>query len=78
MDLIAKAMIMCAKAHGNQRDKANKPYVLHPMRVAANFSDKNKIIISLLHDVIEDSNITFEDIEKRFRTYYCYECKYTH
>lgn len=52
---VAEAMKMCAETHMNQRDKAGIPYVMHTMRVAANFTDPQLVIIALLHDVLEDS-----------------------
>lgn len=60
-------MEMCAKAHKNQVDKAGMPYVMHPIRVAANFIDPRLVIIALLHDILEDSKtITAKDISNEF------------
>ena len=66
-DKVAKAMEMCAKAHAGQVDKAEMPYVMHPIRVAATFTDPQLVIIALLHDVLEDStDITPKDIYNTF------------
>lgn len=66
-DEVATAMEMCAKAHRCQKDKAGMPYVMHPMRVAATFTDPQLVIIALLHDVLEDStDITAEEIHDTF------------
>lgn len=64
---VAIAMIMCAKAHMSQTDKAGMPYVMHSMRVAANFTNPQLVIIALLHDVLEDStSTTANDIDNAF------------
>lgn len=66
-DDVARAMEACAKVHAGQKDKAGMPYVMHPMRVAANFTDPQLVIIAFLHDVLEDSTgITPEDIHNAF------------
>ena len=64
---ISTAMAMSAAAHEDQVDKADKPYVMHPMRVASNFTDPFQVIVALLHDVLEDSDVvTAQDIENVF------------
>ena len=64
---VAVAMKMCAEAHMYQTDKAGMPYVMHPMRVAVNFTDPQLVIIALLHDVLEDStNIKEQDVKSAF------------
>ena len=66
-DKVAKAMKMCAETHMGQTDKAGMPYVMHPMRVADNFTDPQLVIIALLHDVLEDStDILPKDIYDTF------------
>ena len=52
-------------AHCGQKDIGNEPYILHPLLVSENcHTDKGKIT-ALLHDVVEDSDLTIEDIKKR-------------
>lgn len=63
---IEKAVEIALKAHKGQVDKAGKPYILHPMTVAVNMKTTDGIIAALLHDVVEDSDITLEDLEKEF------------
>ncbi len=46
--------------HCGQVDKAGKPYISHLLRVANKFKDKKKYIVSILHDIIEDTDITAE------------------
>lgn len=57
---IAKAM--AEKAHAGQRDKAGKPYIEHPAYVAAQVQGEEAKAIAWLHDVVEDTSITFEDL----------------
>lgn len=66
-ELIDKAFKIAVKAHEGQFDKGNKPYILHPVQVSMNFDNfkqKDYVIVSLLHDVVEDSNITLNDLIK--------------
>lgn len=62
--LLNKALRTAISAHEGLPDKAGKPYILHPLRVMLQFDDVNSQIAALLHDVVEDSSITFEDLEK--------------
>lgn len=63
---IEKALAMAAVAHQGQKDKAGRPYIMHPMTVAVNMKSTDGIITALLHDVVEDSDITFADLEGKF------------
>lgn len=68
--LIQKAYILSKTAHGNQKRHSNEPYFSHPLAVAEILIDlkldQDSIITALLHDVVEDTDITLEDIEKDF------------
>jgi (p)ppGpp synthase/HD superfamily hydrolase len=46
--------------HYDQVDKAGLPYVLHLMRVASNFQTEEEITVALLHDVVEDTDVTLD------------------
>jgi hypothetical protein len=59
-----KAEIIAKKAHAGQVDKAGEDYFNHPKRVSYNFNEDNEIIVAFLHDVIEDTNITLEQLKK--------------
>lgn len=59
-----KAMRISFDAHKNQVDKAGLPYVYHPFHLAEQMKDENSICVALLHDVVEDTNMTFEDLKK--------------
>ena len=59
-----KAEIIARKAHAGQVDKAGEDYFNHPKRVADNFYEDDKVIVELLHDVLEDTDITLEHLKK--------------
>ena len=58
-----KAFKAAYKAHKGQRDKGGKPYLLHPLYVALGVKGRDEKITALLHDVIEDSNITIDELD---------------
>ena len=64
--LTRKAMIIAYNAHQNQFDKANVPYIYHPIHIAEQMDTEAECIVALLHDVVEDTNITFDYLEKEF------------
>ena len=57
-----KAMRLCFEAHRDQTDKAGLPYVFHPFHVAEQMPDEKTTVVALLHDVIEDTDYTPEDL----------------
>lgn len=57
-----KALRIAYKAHRGQRDKAGKPYILHPLRVCFGVKGREAKVVALLHDVIEDSEIGMEEL----------------
>ena len=61
-DLTKKAIKLCFEAHAGQLDKSGLPYVLHPLHLAEQMDDEDSTIVALLHDVVEDTRITFDDI----------------
>lgn len=68
--MIEKAYELAKKAHGNQCRKSGEPYIVHPLWVAiilANLEmDKETIVAGMLHDVVEDTEVTDGEIEKEF------------
>ena len=57
-----KALSFAAKAHDGQYDKAGEPYILHPIAVSSLLTNKDEIILALLHDIVEDTAYTLDDI----------------
>jgi len=57
-------MQIAENAHANQIDKAGQPYINHPIAVANKLNGDTEKIVALLHDVVEDSATTLEDIHK--------------
>ncbi len=63
-EMTKKALKICFEAHKNQKDKTGLPYVFHPFHLAEQMHDEVTTIVALLHDVIEDTHITFDDLRK--------------
>ena len=59
-----KAMKLCFQAHRDQTDKAGMPYVFHPFHLAEQMVDEASVIVALLHDVVEDTDYTIEDLRE--------------
>ncbi len=57
-----KALSLCFDAHKDQRDKGGLPYVFHPFHLAEQMTDEETTIVALLHDVVEDTSITLDDL----------------
>ena len=71
MELVSEAIAFAVKAHdGMRRKKSEAPYILHPMEAAVIVGtmtdDQNLIAAAALHDVVEDANITINEIEEKF------------
>ena len=71
MELVSEAIAFAVKAHdGMRRKKSETPYILHPMEAAVIVgtmtSDQNLISAAALHDVVEDAEISIEQIEELF------------
>lgn len=60
--LFDKAYQIAEKAHAGQKDKAGQPYLAHPVHVAADLDSVELKVIGLLHDVLEDSDWTREEL----------------
>ena len=58
--MIEKAIIIAVSAHQGQVDKGGNPYILHPLAVMLSLEDEIERICAVLHDVIEDTDITLE------------------
>ena len=64
-NLTKQALKLCFEAHNEQIDKSGMPYVFHPFHLAEQMTDEAKTVVALLHDVVEDTELTFEDLEKQ-------------
>ena len=60
--LTKKAMKISFEAHKDQVDKCGIPYVYHPFHIAEQMTDEITTCVALLHDVIEDTNTTIDDL----------------
>ncbi len=69
-DLLRAAYVVAAQAHQGQVRRSGEPYLTHPLEVAGILADLRLDIVSvacgLLHDVVEDTQVTNEDLERRF------------
>ena len=63
--MLNKAIILSARAHEGQVDKGGNPYILHPLRVMMNCEGEAERICALLHDVVEDTDITLEELKRQ-------------
>jgi (p)ppGpp synthase/HD superfamily hydrolase len=61
---IEKALQIAARAHEGQLDKHGQPYILHPLRVMAAVEGEEARIVAILHDVIEDTSVTTDDLRQ--------------
>ncbi len=71
MKRVRDAYALAAEAHKVQRRKTGEPYIIHPIAVARIIAEElelgaNPVIAALLHDVVEDTPYTIEDIRSRF------------
>ncbi len=64
MSTLERALEIAIQAHRGQVDKGGQPYILHPIRVMLRVSSMDAKIAALLHDVVEDSDITIEDLRR--------------
>ena len=64
MASIEKALQIAARAHEGQKDKDGQPYILHPLRVMNAVEDEPAKVVAVLHDVIEDTSVTAEDLRR--------------
>jgi hypothetical protein len=64
MSTLEKAIRIAAQAHDGQRDKAGAPYILHPLRVMMKMATVAEQITAVLHDVVEDTDWTMEQLHQ--------------
>lgn len=61
--LIERAVAIALEAHAGQVDKAGAPYILHPLRLMTQMQTEEEQLAAVLHDVVEDSDFTFETLQ---------------
>lgn len=71
MQLVRNAYELAAEAHKEQKRKTGEPYIIHPIAVARIVAEElelgaNPVMAAFLHDVVEDTQYTIEDIRERF------------
>ena len=64
--LTIRAMQIAYDAHHGQVDKAGVPYIFHPLHLAEQMEDEISCCAALLHDVVEDTEVTLEQLAKEF------------
>jgi len=63
LSFLDQAIIIATKAHAGQVDKAGQPYILHPLRLMFRFQSEAEMIVAVMHDVIEDSAFTLNELK---------------
>jgi (p)ppGpp synthase/HD superfamily hydrolase len=64
MSTLERAIAIALEAHAGQRDKAGDPYILHPLRVMLGVTTSDERVVAVLHDVVEDSTWTLDDLRE--------------
>jgi (p)ppGpp synthase/HD superfamily hydrolase len=64
MSILDAAIALAARVHAGQVDKAGKPYIFHPLRLMMKFDGLEEQLVSLLHDVVEDGDVTLDELRK--------------
>jgi (p)ppGpp synthase/HD superfamily hydrolase len=63
MATLERALQVAVQAHAGQKDKSGAAYIFHPIRVMMRCTSPEAKIVGLLHDVVEDTSVTFEELE---------------
>lgn len=64
LPIFERAMVIATISHAGIKDRGKQPYILHPINVMMGLETKDERIVAILHDVIEDSDLTFDDFRK--------------
>ena len=64
MLLLKRAIEIAIEAHRGQKDRAGAPYILHPLRVMLRLESDTEMIVAVLHDVVEDSSMTADQLRE--------------
>jgi (p)ppGpp synthase/HD superfamily hydrolase len=63
MSTLEKAIEIASRAHAGALDKAGQPYILHPLKVMLRLKEPEERIAAVLHDVVEDTSVSLEDLK---------------
>jgi hypothetical protein len=61
---LERALQIAVQAHAGQKDRNGVPYIFHPVRVMTRCTNPDARIVALLHDVVEDTSVTFKELER--------------
>lgn len=64
MSNLQRALEIAVESHKTQKQKDGTPYALHPIRLSMSLQTEEEKIVAMLHDVVEDTDWTFEDLER--------------
>src|SRR4051812_48945933 len=64
MATLEDAIALALEAHRGTRDRSEQPYILHPLRVMFSCETETERIVAVLHDVVEDTKYSFDDLRK--------------
>lgn len=68
MNLYTKALEFAAEKHAGSKRKNGDNYIIHPIRVSQEVKTETQKVVALLHDVLEDSSASYEDLKREFGT----------
>lgn len=64
--MVNRALRLAYRTHAGQLDRGGVPYIFHPYHLAEQMDDERSICVALLHDVVEDTPVTLEEIQREF------------
>ena len=64
LELLERAISIAVEAHRGQKDRYGAPYILHPLRVMGRLEAPTEQTVAILHNVVEDTDWTFEDLQR--------------
>ena len=65
MGTLERAIELAVQNHKGQKDKAGKPYILHPLRLMMSVDTDEEKIVAVMHDIVEDTEISLDDLRKK-------------
>lgn len=64
MNQLEKAIALALRVHAGQKDRYGHPYILHPLHVMLQMDTEQEMAAAVLHDVVEDSELTLDDLKE--------------